>query len=61
MSTSETVLESRSGLPGLGGRPSLHPAWIGSLTSDGNRRGEEPTPAPKRQASAGNPTGTASS
>jgi hypothetical protein len=24
---SETARESRSGLPGLGGRPSLHPAW----------------------------------
>lgn len=28
--SSETARETRSGLPGLGGRPSLHPAWSGS-------------------------------
>lgn len=30
MTALETERESRSGLPGLGGRPSLHPAWSGS-------------------------------
>ncbi|MGI9493863.1 MAG: hypothetical protein ACR2QF_15815 [Geminicoccaceae bacterium] len=29
----ETTRELRSGLRGLGGRPSLHPAWSGAATT----------------------------
>ncbi len=35
MSAPETTREVRSGLPGLGGRPSLHPAWSGSVHPGG--------------------------
>lgn len=38
MDALETTREDRTGLPGLGGRPTMHPSWAGGTTlSTGDR------------------------